>query len=141
MFLGVSFVYAQEPPTTTSTPPVITAKPAPQPFDPICIQNAIEKRDSAVIVAFDKFSVAIKTALGIRKDALKAAWAKPTTKERREAVRAVWNDYKKATRQAGATAKQERKAAWDQFRKDRMDCKNKEVNTVSGGEHIGFYGV
>lgn len=143
VFAGVSIAFAQEQPATTPTPttPVITEKkPAPQPFDPTCIQNAIEKRDTAIIVAFDKFSAAIKSALGIRKDALKAAWAKPTAKERRAAVREVWNAYKKSTREAGAAAKTERRAAWNQFRTDRIACKDKEVNSVSGGEHVGFDG-
>jgi len=39
-----------------------------------------------------------------------------------------------------AAAKKERKAAWDQFRKDRIARKDKEVNATSGGEHIGFDG-
>lgn len=142
MFLGVSFAFAQEQPATTATPttPVITEKPMPKPFDPVCIQNAIETRDTAIIAAFDKFSSAIKSALGIRKDALKAAWAKPIAKERRAAVKAAWDAYKKSTREAAALAKKERKAAWDQFRKDRIACKDKEVNATSGGEHIGFDG-
>lgn len=141
VFSGVSIAFAQEQPTTTTpTTPVITAKPTPKPFDPVCIQNAIEKRDTAVIAAFDKFSSTIKSALGVRKDALKAAWAKPTAKERRAAVLAAWNAYKKLTREAVALAKKERKAAWDQFRKDRIACKDKEVNATSGGEHIGFDG-
>lgn len=144
VFSGVSIAFAQEQPTTTTlttpTTPVITTKPAPKPFDPVCIQNAIEKRDTAVIAAFDKFSSTIKSALGVRKDALKAAWAKPTAKERRAAVKAAWDAYKKSTREAVAAAKKERKAAWDQFRKDRIACKDKEVNTTSGGEHIGFDG-
>lgn len=124
MFAGI-FVFAEEQPSQT-----LSGTPV---FDATCIQNAIEKRDAALIAGWDIFSGAVKTALQTRKDTLKTAWGKATKAERKAAVKAAWDTYKKSARDARTTMKKVKKDAWNQFRKDRVGCKNREINSLEGG--------
>jgi len=129
---GASLVFAVGTTTPAANQAVV--------FNPTCIQNAVEKRDTAIIAAWDKFSLAAKTALETRKTALKEAWAKGSAKERRVAVKAAWTAYSKAIRDARNIFKKEKKDAWTQFHKDRVFCKNKEINSLEGGNKEGLDG-
>lgn len=128
--LSVTFASAQVDPTA-STPVVTSPAPVTQTqtvakkaaFDPTCMQNAVDKRDSALIAAVDKYAAAAKTALETRKSALKESWAKPTAKERASAIRAAWAAYRKAIAAAKKTFRKEKKNVWAQFYKDRKACK------------------
>jgi hypothetical protein len=86
------------------------------------VQNAIEKRDTAVIAAHDAFNTSIKNALTVRKDALKSAWALPTVKERKTAQATAWKNFKTATQTAHDTFRNSRKAAWTTFEADTKSC-------------------
>ena len=129
LFTGVSYLYAQ----TTST----STLPASQ-WDPTCIQNAVEKRDSTIMAAFDKFYTTMKQALETRKTALKESWAKPTKAERKTAVKAAWKTFKKTSSETRLTFKKEKKAAWRQYTQDRNACKNREIRAIEGGVGEGL---
>lgn len=88
-----------------------------------CMQNAVDKRDSAVISAVDKFSSSIKSALSTRKDALKAAWGQSTKADIRLAVRTAWDAYNKSARDARKGLNTDRKAAWGQYKTDARVCR------------------
>lgn len=120
------FAFAQD--SLPTTPPYqINAA-----FDPTCIQNAIEKRDAAIILAFDKFASSIKAALEARKTALKDAFAKTDKKERRAAIKKVWNDWKIALKNNRANLTKEKKAAWQQFKTDQKSCKGIDALAEDG---------
>ncbi len=104
-------------------------------FDPTCIQTALEKRENAIIAAYNKKTAAIKAALEQRKIALKEAWGKPTVRERVLARVKAWQAFKTAQYKANKTYQTESKAAWQQFYKDRKACKtvteaNDEPNLI-----------
>ncbi len=107
----------------------VVAKPA---VDLACVAAAVDKRDMAMIAAWDKYSAAIKTALSARKDALKAAWALTDKKARNEAIRKAWNAYRDSVKAAKKTFRDERTAAWKQFRTDRRACGVREGTADEG---------
>lgn len=87
-----------------------------------CIQNAVEKRDSTMITAHSTFNTAIVNALTVRKDALKAAWAKPTRQERTAARKAAYDAFKVSQRNAHDTLRSTRKTAWNTFDTEMKAC-------------------
>lgn len=122
--LGAFFVLAQENPTTAPTNPINSGyKKVVASFDPACIQAAIEKRDSAIIGAFDKFYASVKGALEARKTALKDAWAKTDKKERLGALEKARIAWRSAFKDARASLTKDKKAAWNQYKVARKDCK------------------
>lgn len=107
-------------------------------LDVICIKNAVERRESAVIAAYDKKTTAIKTALTTRKNALKEAWSKITTKERLAARLAAWRVFRAAKLGAQKIYVGEIKATWQQFKIDRKSCGVTEMNDESQGTDIAL---
>jgi len=91
-------------------------------FDPVCMQNAIEKRDTALIVGIDAYVAAIKTALTARKDALKAAWLITDKTQRRSALKTAWKNFRTARDQARKDWKSAKRTAWKTFYADRKAC-------------------
>ncbi len=126
MSLGMfGFAFADE-----ATP---TPVPTPGP-GLVCMQNAVAKRDGAIITAFGKFSSSITAALTVRKDALVAAWGINARKERRAAIRAAWNAFRTSNQSARATLKSERYSAWKQFGVDAKGCRI--TNIGAEGESV-----
>lgn len=87
-----------------------------------CIQNAVEKRDSAIIAAHNTFNTSITNALTVRKDALKAAWAKPTRQERTSARKAAYDTFKVSQKSAHEALRTVRKSSWSTFDTDMKVC-------------------
>ncbi len=88
-----------------------------------CMQNAVDKRDSAIILAVDTFSSSIKSALSTRKDAFKAAWGQSNKVDIRLGLRTAWDAYSKSAKEARRALNAARKAAWTQYRTDARACK------------------
>ncbi len=109
----------------TSTPPR---------FDAVCMQTAVDKRDSAIISAWDVYSAAVKSALSARKDALKSAWGITDAKERRAAIKKAWADFSSAVRQARKDFNSARKSAWKTFMADRRACGTGAVREDNSSE-------
>lgn len=139
MLVALAPVYAEDSygagnANSTSTNQAINAK-KPVTFDPICVQNAIDKRDNAIIAATDVYSAAAKTALQTRRDALKAAWALADRKARHSALTAAWKAYRSSLSKARKDFNKARAAAWKQWGIDRKACKdtpNDEFGTGAG---------
>lgn len=112
---------------TTSTPRI---KPE---LNVVCIQNATDLRESAIIASFEKKSGAIKTALNDRKIALKDAWSKPTARERWVARAAAWKKFRAAVEAARKIYRDETKAAWKEYYKARVRCNAKNENEEAHG--------
>src|SRR3990167_971175 len=74
--------------TTVDTP--VSVKPS---IDLVCMQNAVTKRDNAVIAALDKYHASWKKALETRRESLVAAWQMTDRKERWSALRKAWAEF------------------------------------------------
>ena len=101
--------------TVTTTPPV-------RDVDLVCMQKAVEKRETAIIAAFDKFAVAKKQTLEKRKIALLDAWKIVNRQERRTALRTAWQNYRKESQTAREAFHKTRREAWAQFKNERKAC-------------------
>ena len=110
---------------STTTPPV----PTPLPRDVavrMCVAVAVDKRENAIIAAFDAFSISVKSAYMARRDALNALWqSAPVPPDQRPADQRPDVPYR-AFRNAARTAKmawnKSRIAAWRQFSIERRAC-------------------
>lgn len=135
MFALLALPGLAEEQTPPNNPP---AANTPNPQGLACAQTAVEKRDNAIISAFDTFSASAKAALQSRKDALKAAWAITDRKARRAAIKKAWNDFTAAIKTARKTLNSARKAAWTQYAKDLKDCRSRGTVTT---EDYGTQGL
>lgn len=104
--------------TGTTTKPVKTTKKV----DPVCLQNAVEKRDSALITGLTMQSTSIVSALTARKDAVKAALVLLTRAEVNTARKAANAAFEKSTKAAHVTMKASRTNAWSTYKTDAKAC-------------------
>ena len=91
-------------------------------LDNTCMVTAVEKRDNAVISAWDTYSAKAKTALETRRDALKTAWADTNRATRRASLRSAWRSYKASIRTARRELKSSRGSAWNTFKSEARTC-------------------
>ena len=98
------------------------------------MQTAVEKRDNAVIAAWDALFASIKTALQTRRDALETAWGITNRKERTKAVKDTWTAFRKANKEAQKIFRKARKDTWKQFKTDRKACKVTSTGESEGHE-------
>lgn len=98
-----------------------------------CIQGAIETRESSIMSALDTYNVAIKNALIVRKDALKAAWAITNKDQRRDAIKAARSAMETAAKDAMKTKRDANKTAAGVF-KTTMKNTCRQSNTDSASE-------
>jgi uncharacterized membrane protein len=128
--LGVfAYVRAQDAtPTPTTTPPTTPG------VNLACMQTAVEKRDNAVISAWDALTASVKTTLSVRRDALKAAWGISDKRERAKAIKQAWTNFKNSKKEASRTFNQARKDAWKQFKTDARDCKATATYETEGSD-------
>jgi hypothetical protein len=101
-------------------------------FDVTCVQNAIDKRETAIIAALDTYHTAIITALNTRKTSLKAAWALTDRKARREAVATAWKQFRTDSNKLIRTLSAAKKSAWKQFATDRKACGRVPSDDLTG---------
>lgn len=125
VFAVFAYVKAEN---ATPTPPTTTG------VNLACMQTAVEKRDNAIISAWDALTASIKTALSVRRDALKAAWGISDKRERRDAIRKAWTDFKNTKKEASRAFNQARKDAWKQFKTDARACKATATYETEGND-------
>jgi hypothetical protein len=101
---------------------MLLAAPASAALDLSCMVSAVEKRDNAIIAAWDTFSTTHKTALETRRDALKTAWADSNKATRRAAVRNAWRTFRNSKKNAWRTRKSAIRSAWRTFNAERKAC-------------------
>lgn len=104
------------------------AKPV---FDGACMAAATDKREPALIAAYAAKNTAIAAGLTARRTALHDAWLKPTFKERHDALRKGWKEWRAAIKKARQDFRKARHEAWKQFYADRKACAQKD----RGGDH------
>ncbi|WP_143053027.1 hypothetical protein [Nitrosovibrio tenuis] len=110
IFAGLP-VLAQQSATTVSSK-----------IDVLCIQSAIDTRDTTLANMVSDWSSSTKNALEARRDALKGSWSISDYKTRRLAQRKAWSDYRKVLRSANTTKTKERSRTWKKFEHDRRQC-------------------
>jgi uncharacterized protein YqgV (UPF0045/DUF77 family) len=94
------------------------------------MQAAVDTRDTSILLAWDKYSTDVKSALEARKTALRAAWALTDRTTRRTAIKGAWTTYRNAVKSARETWRKNKKAAWTQWKIDAKAAKgNAEDNT------------
>ncbi|HTK05475.1 MAG TPA: hypothetical protein VL500_07855 [Candidatus Eisenbacteria bacterium] len=109
-------------------------RPAKPTFDGACMAAATDKREPALIAAYAAKNTAIAAALNARKTALHDAWLKPTFKERHDALRQAWKEWRAAAKKARQDFRKARHEAWKQFYADRKACAQKDRGTEHGTE-------
>ncbi len=94
-----------------------------QTVDMSCIAKAVETREERLGVAWGDFNTSITAALATRKTELVAAWniSSSSMKERTGATNAAWKKWKESSKKAHGELRDERKAAWETFRKTSKD--------------------
>lgn len=101
----------------------VLAQTKPAKMDTACLQKAVDKRETAIIVANDAVSVGVKSALEQRKTALNTAWGLASQKERAKARNTAWTNFRKARQTARKTYNTVVKASWQTFHADGKACK------------------
>jgi hypothetical protein len=87
-----------------------------------CAGNAIDKRETAIILAHDNMSSSTRAALVLRKDTLKTAWTIADKDARNTAKKASWSNFKTAMQNAHNKMRDTRKASWSTFESDMKIC-------------------
>jgi acyl-CoA reductase-like NAD-dependent aldehyde dehydrogenase len=86
------------------------------------VSTAIEVRENAIIAAHDAFAVSLKSALTVRRDALKAAWNIADKTARETARKAAWTTFKTSSQAAHTAMRTARVAAWTTFNTSAIVC-------------------
>lgn len=87
-----------------------------------CMVNAVDKRENSIILAQDAQNVAIKNALTIRRDSLKAAWKIEDKDLRNTARKAAWSVYHTSAKTANTNLKNSKNVAQELFRTEAKAC-------------------
>lgn len=94
------------------------------------MQAAVDARDTTIILAWDKYSADVKSALETRETALKSAWALTDKAARKTAIKEAWTNYRNAIKSAREALKKAKNDAWTQWKIDSKAAKgNAEDNT------------
>jgi hypothetical protein len=93
------------------------------------MKTAVEKRENALLSAYDVLTGKIKTARETRKTDLLAAWSIQDPKERHTAIKTAWEKYRQAVKTATTEWNQSRKTTWIQFAQDAKNCRASAVET------------
>jgi len=94
-----------------------------------CMKTAVEKRENALLSAYDTYVGKIKTAHETRKTDLLAAWSIQDPKERHTAIKAAWDKYRQSVKTATTEWNQSRRTIWTQFVQEAKNCKASAVET------------
>jgi hypothetical protein len=97
--------------------------------DVACMKTAVEKRENALLSAYDVYAGKLKTARETRKTDLLAAWSIQDPKERQTAVKSAWDKFRQSVKTATIEWNQSRKTIWIQFAQDAKNCKASTVET------------
>lgn len=103
-------------------------------IDATCMQTAVEKRDTALMAGVDTYTASVKSALQVRKDAIKAAWALTDKTARNAANKAAWTAFQGTWRKASQAMKATKKTVWQTFRTEAKACG--QTGADSSGEGI-----
>lgn len=101
------------------------------------MQGTVEVRENALLSALNTFNASMTAAYTNRKTALVAAWGQADAKQRRKSVKAAWDTFKKAKKDAGKKWKESQKSAWKTFRTNVKSCNSASVSADVTVEIMG----
>ncbi len=120
--LGAFIMTAGAQSVITTAPASANAKNAWTAEKGQCMASAVEKRDNSIISAVDTFNGSMKSALGARKDAVKAVWNTADSAARQTARKSAEATFKTSVKAAHEKVRSDRKAAWSTFDSDANTC-------------------
>lgn len=94
-----------------------------------CMKLAIEKRENALIAAWETYAAKMKSAYETRKNELVAAWAISDAGQRQTAIKSAWSKFYETVKIARAEWNQLKRNAWTQFAQEAKTCKASIVET------------
>lgn len=97
--------------------------------DIACMKTAVEKRENALLAAYDTLTQKVRAARETRKADLLAAWSIQDPAQRHSAIKAAWDKYRESVKSARTEWNQSRKTIWIQFAQDAKNCKASAVET------------
>lgn len=98
------------------------AKSPARALDTVCVQNAIDKREAALLAAFDTRYTSTRVTIQKRNEAQKMAWQMAEAKDRKTALKKVWVDNSASMGKVMREWQGNRAASWRQFNTDRRAC-------------------
>ncbi len=101
-----------------------------------CSKAAMDKREDAIIAAWNAYYPAITTALTTRKSSLNTAWSGTDAKTRIAARKATWTKYYASVNEASAKLKSAKKAARATFDSETKTCKLPVPDESSRADNI-----
>jgi peptidoglycan hydrolase-like protein with peptidoglycan-binding domain len=104
--------------------------------DIACMKPAVEKRENALLAAYNVYDTKVKAAREAKKTALLAAWNIQDAKERKEAIKQAWKTFQDSSKTAWKEFLTSKKTAWTQFEQDRKNCKAPATGESAGLEVI-----
>lgn len=99
-----------------------------------CIQHAVARRETSLIAAFDAYHKDLRNSMGTRKEALKNAWGKTILKERRDALKLAWKNFRNDRVNLRKTYRDSQKSAWNIFKDEQRDCKTTTLQEDNAGQ-------
>lgn len=87
-----------------------------------CIKTALEKRENALIAALETRFNSAKKVFQDRLAALKTAWSLTDKNARKEAIKKAVKTAKESFRDIRKKFRSDKKAVWEQFKKDKNAC-------------------
>ncbi len=92
-------------------------------YDMECMRNAIEKRESLYVIAFDNYYANARSAMLNRKDRIRNAWHISDKGDRNSEIRAAEKSYRDSERNASKNRRNAEKSAKDIYNSDIRGCK------------------
>ncbi len=94
-----------------------------------CMKTAVEKREDALLAAWETYSNKVKEARYTRKADLLAAWSIEDPAKRYLALKTAWEKYRTSVMNAQKEWNQSRKTIWNEFTRDAKRCKPSALET------------
>ncbi|GIW66661.1 MAG: hypothetical protein KatS3mg095_0559 [Candidatus Parcubacteria bacterium] len=88
-----------------------------------CMKSAVEKRENSLLLGWENYASKVKTAHETRKNEILSAWQISDARQRQEAIKTVWEKYRKIITEAKVEWNQLKKNAWLTFYQESKKCR------------------
>jgi hypothetical protein len=90
-----------------------------------CLKPLFEKRETAIMAAWDTEYSEIKKAMEARKNGISVALSMTDIKQARKAISTAHKDFRSAVKIAYSMNRENRRLAWEAFKTDTSSCGRK----------------
>lgn len=115
---SIPMLFAQTSISTTTTKKIKTVKKV----DVLCLQNAIEKRDSTLIAGLNTENASLVAAMTARKDSLKSAISLSSSAQIQAARKNSESSFKTSVKSAHEAMKGTRTSSWSIYKTEAKAC-------------------